>query len=310
MARPSRIPKEFQEQNAIKMWLMVIHRVGMFFACLTASCLLVASDFPLGYVAPLFLITTALGSVALHNIGLLGHEGMHFTLAKDRYQSGLLGTLLSTMVPLHFNVGFALTHALHHWHTNTENDPDLAIFSNFRNLVSRFFLARSKASRAYLKDTVLLAAGKMPHRNQVGLPDESLKKLARWNLAGSVMFLVAYGVGIALSPGVFAVSFLSIYLLAVGVSGLRPYMEHAGTDTGQFSNSRSFANGLLTYVFGTINLHLAHHLHPQVPAYNLPRLYDWLKEQGHIPEAEAIEQTSTLGLMLDISQKPYGKSSS
>ena len=307
MVRYKRIPAEYSLQSPSKRFSLISSRIGMFVFCLSLLTLLTSLNLndPVLWISAPFLIFS--GSVALHNIALLGHEGTHFTLSNDRYTSALIGTLCSALVPLHFNTGFAVTHAIHHWHANTDKDPDLQLFSEFKNFFSRLFLARSKASRKYLMDTIELARGNMNYRNQVGIKDEVLFKLARINLLASGIMLLIYGTAIVLFPWTFGISFLSIYVLAVLLSSLRPFMEHVGTDSGAFSNSRTFSNTFLDFTFGTINFHLAHHMYPQVPAYHLPQLNDWLNENEYIPKTEAIEELSTLKLMKAISKGRYGE---
>lgn len=305
MSRYKKIPKEFTEQSTSKLWLMIGHRLLTFVGSLLLLTFVFStfSGFLIKTLLAIPLVFT--GAAAIHNIGLLGHEGTHFTLANNRYTSSLIGTLLSAMVPLHFNTGFAVTHALHHWHTNTEKDPDLELFRGFKNFASRFFLARSKASRLYLKDTITLALGKLPHPNQVGLKDNELFRLARINLFFSVGFLCLYGFFIFNYPSSFGLAFGLIYFLAVFLSGIRPYMEHVATDSGAFTNSRTFASPVLTYVYGTINYHLAHHMHPKVPAYHLPRLHQWLESNGHI-EGNAVRSQSISETILQMNSGLYG----
>lgn len=308
MARYKRIPLKYSQQSSLKRFTLIFSRMSMFVLCLGFLSALMSSGISgiaFWLLAPLLIF---FGSVALHNIALLGHEGTHFTLSADRYTSALIGTLCSAVVPLHFNTGFAVTHAIHHWHANTDNDPDLKIFSEFKNFFSRLFLARSKASRKYLMDTIELARGNMNYRNQVGIKDELLFKLARINLVASGVMLAIYATAIFFYPGTFGASFVSIYVFAVLLSSLRPYMEHVGTDSGAYSNSRTFSNTLLDFTFGTINLHLAHHMYPQVPAYNLPSLNRWLLENEFVPSEEAIVERSTLSLLRVIASGSYGRS--
>jgi len=307
--RYPRISRSFTQQNYLSMIAMVAQRLLFYILSLGGLSLLFASEFPLGLKILGALPLVFLGSISLHNIGLLGHEGTHFTLAKKHYDSALLGTLLSSLVPFHFNTGFALTHALHHWHTNTEKDPDLEIFTSFKNFWSRMLLARSKASRAYLIDTIKLALGKLPHPNQVGLKDTELFRLAKINLISSVFFLFIYACLIVKYPQTFGLAFLVIYLVAVFLSGLRPYMEHVGTNSGAFSNSRTFASPVLDYTFGTINYHLAHHMHPAVPAYNLPGLHQWMLQEGHIDLSTAINASSIKELVRQVNNGVYGSKS-
>ncbi len=306
MPRYKKIPKEFTQQSILKASLMIAHRLSGFITGLFLLSVLLNSNFLILLKIVLSLPLIAFSAVCLHNMGLLGHEGTHFTLAKNRKLSAYIGTFFSSMVPFHFNTGFALSHAQHHWHTNSEKDPDLDIFTSFNNFWKRFFLARSKASRVYFFETLGMARGNFTHPNQVGMKSEDLKKLAQFNLVSSLIFLVIYASLIISFPLSFGLAFILVYFSAVFLSGLRPYMEHVETDKGEFTRARTFSSPLMDYVFGTINYHQAHHMYPTVPGYNLPRLQKYLIKEGYFTDQTTVEETSFLNLLKTVSKGRYG----
>jgi beta-carotene hydroxylase len=258
------------------------------------------------YVQALGLaLLSPLAAVGLHNLALLGHEGTHFNLSKDKLGSSLLGTFLASMVPFHFNTGFALSHAAHHVHTNTDKDPDIHVFGPFQGAWRRLIVARRAASLAYFRGTVAAALGKDGIKLP-GLKERELKIVAWFNLAVSVGFLALYAFLMVNVAG-FALFFGLSYALTYMLSALRPYLEHAGTDTGKFSNARTFSSASLDFVFGGINYHLAHHLYPRVPAYRMAEFQRWLEEQPDFGAQERVTGHEPRALYRAATRLPYGK---
>ncbi|HEX4924387.1 MAG TPA: fatty acid desaturase, partial [Bdellovibrionales bacterium] len=136
-----------------------------------------------------------LAAHGLHNTGLIGHEGTHFNLHRDRFKSAKIGVLISSLVPLHFDVGIAVLHADHHRFTNTDRDPDAILFAKFKSIWSRLLFARIAANRRYLRATLNLALSRWPERApmRVGLTLPQMERLARLNLAASAACLTLYG---------------------------------------------------------------------------------------------------------------------
>ncbi len=84
------------------------------------------------------------------------------------------------------------------------------------------------------------------------------------------------------------------------------YVEHAGTEAKPGRVARSFSSQFWTVLFFGNNLHLEHHLYPNVPCYRLPALHAWLKEQGYFDRAGAyIEPSSAAVFKYTSARYPY-----
>ncbi len=103
--------------------------------------------------------------------------------------------------------------------------------------------------------------------------------------------------------GIFLVTYMFTYFL----SDLRPYLEHAGTDESKYTNARTFSSRALDFIFGGINYHLAHHLHPRVPTYRIARLQAWLETQENFQMQNRIVENTKAEICIAITQAPYGK---
>lgn len=248
-----------------------------------------------------------LSAIGLHNLALLGHEGTHFNLAKNKLLSSMLGSFFASMVPFHFNTGFALSHAAHHVHANTEKDPDVAVFAPYKTLWSRLIQARRAASLEYFIGTMKAAFGKSGAVKLPGLKAGELRFLAFFNIVASVSFLALY-VFLCVKFGLaFTILFVATYSLTFALSAIRPYLEHAGTDAQKYSNSRTFASPALDVVFGGINYHLAHHLYPRVPAYRIARFQKWLNLQDEFRKERKVMDRSPARLYKAAARLPYGR---
>jgi fatty acid desaturase len=219
----------------------------------------------------------------LHLLGIIGHDGSHGNLHRVRFKSMTIGIMCSSIVPLHCDVGFSIWHAEHHRWLNGEKDPDAALLGRYRSYLRRVLLVRSIVTRNYLRYTVRLATNRWPedHFIRLGVPRETLVRFARLNLACCLAWLSLFVTLTVRAPLVGICILWAPYAGAALLSGMRPYVEHAGTSTGEFDGARSYTNGLFTFLFGGANYHLAHHLFPTVPCYRLPAFHRWLESTGH-----------------------------
>jgi fatty acid desaturase len=253
-------------------------------------------------------LCVCLAGHGLHLLAYVGHEGIHINLLRNRGVSALIAIACSAMVPSFFAVGYALTHWAHHKYTNRPEDPDLAIYGPLRSFWARVFLARSRASRVHLRNTIACALGR-PDTGAARPPfaDETLIWLARLNLVVSATYLAAYATCAVRAPE-FALWSLGMPTLAAYVfSGLRPYVEHSDTTVAAPRSARSFSAALYTLLFFGANYHLEHHLYPGVPCYNLPRLHRELRQIGWFArEGSPIDPGALSALRYPGSRFQYG----
>jgi beta-carotene hydroxylase len=225
---------------------------------------------------PLWLVAQQ----GIHLLGMVGHEGLHGNLHRNRLLSVHLGLFFSSMAISYLVTGYFVTHWHHHLYTNTEDDPDVEACSKFNTFWSRCFLSRMHLTKIYRKSTYQLAFGREFTTDHLPFGLRQLRTFARLNLLYQLFWIAAYAlVGIVDVMWLF-VAIIVPHLGAVVASGLRVYVEHAGTDAEPGREARSFSSRLWTILFFGNNLHLEHHLYPNVPCHRLPALHEWLKKQG------------------------------
>jgi beta-carotene hydroxylase len=227
-----------------------------------------------------FVLLWSAAQQGLHLLGLVGHEGLHGNLHRNRLLSVHLGMFFSSMATGFLVVGYYMTHWDHHLYTNTLEDPDVGAYTRFKSFWSRLVLSRMYQTKAYRRNTLALAFGRGFPGKRLPYGFRKLRVFARFNLAYHVIWIAIYALIGFVDPMWFVVAILVPYIAVVGASGLRVYIEHAGTDAEVGTNARSFSSHLWTILFFGNNLHLEHHLYPHVPCYRLPALHRWLREQG------------------------------
>jgi beta-carotene hydroxylase len=276
--------RDLHRKSASRAAVLISSRLALWVVSLSAM-IAALMFFPLPVAALAIILLAPVAAIALQNIALLGHEGTHFNLSTSRLRSARLGNWLAALVPGHFNLGFAISHARHHKSANTEHDPDLALFGGLTSLPARLLLARGRAARSYARLTWEAASGSIETTETLGFEPQVLTKLARENIfaVGLAYFLYAT---IAIGVGWPALLALAVSFAAAFVwSSLRPFFEHAGTDARD--TARTFASPTLDLLFGGINYHHAHHQYPGVPVYRIKALQSLLESDGRGGEVRA-----------------------
>jgi predicted RND superfamily exporter protein/fatty-acid desaturase len=263
----------------------------------------VGMDLPLAMrllaVVPLVLVA----SHGAHLLGWVGHEGIHLLLARNKHVSAYLGTFLSAMTSFSA-VGYGVAHWNHHRFTNQESDPDARLYYPFRTFWSRFLWARPAGSRSHLRNTIDMARGR-PLTLGYKLPftAEQSRRLAVFNLVALAFWFGLYAMAAAVHPLGVVVGIVLPILILIPISGLRGYIEHAGTGVGMFRDTRSWAAPVFTVLFFGNNLHLEHHLYPGVPCYRLLRVHRFLRDGGWLARWNAPVETTVLGALRDTTSR-------
>ncbi|MHB8545120.1 MAG: fatty acid desaturase family protein, partial [Leptospirales bacterium] len=231
----------------------------------------------------------------LHLFGWIGHEGLHFNLVKNRRLSAFLGLSFSSMIVSHMGFGFALSHWNHHRFANQKEDPDRQIFEKFHTVLERLLFARLVADWHYLVNGILAAFGKLKIDTK-GFPlSRKEQQLMAWlNIVLATGWVAVYAWLIAMNPIAGMAAIGLPHLLVVLLTGLRPYLEHAGTEPELFRTSRTRVSSLLSTVYFFNNYHLEHHLYPKVPCYNLPKVHQYLKAKGYFEMANSFVEKGSL----------------
>jgi fatty acid desaturase len=295
--RRPHLPSELHRLDGVRATLCVARAVGAFVVSSVLAGVIVMQDWPLAArvacAAPLILLS----GHGLHMMAFSGHEGVHFNLHRNKRWSALLAILISAPVPTYMVIGYGVTHWGHHRFTNRTPDPDTHIYSALKTFWSRVFWSRSHGTRTYFRDTILLALRRLPPKEgRMPLPGATLTWLARVNIAVVAAWVAFYLWFTIRYPLLGAVGVWLPAAFAYYFSGLRAYVEHAGTTVGPFHDTRSYTHWVYTLLFAGNNFHIEHHLYPGVPCYNLAAAHRYLRDQGALAQAGADVQDTFWGI--------------
>lgn len=210
-------------------------------------------------------------ALALNAFFLLSHEGHHHLLSRKRTINH--GTSIVLCLPLlHSPTAYRILHELHHRFVGGPGDPD-----EYRN---------------YTGDSRLRWALQWVRLTIGALVYVALIPVVAWRRAGASdrsRMAVEYGVmGIAWAVA-FAVVPIRVLLqvwlipgvLVSFITGVRALSQHVLTDPHDpLLASRSVrSNRVVSFFLLHENYHLEHHLFPEIPSYNLPRLHALLRSR-------------------------------
>jgi fatty acid desaturase len=225
------------------------------------------------------LVGMALSGIALNAFYLLSHEGHHHLLFRRPATNHAANVLLCVPL-LHSPTAYRVLHERHHWHLGGPGDPDeYRNYTSDRRLVWALHWVRLTLGTLVYMPLIPVVAWR-----RAGAGDKG-RILAEY--AGMAC---VWALAFAFIPMRFL---LQAWLLpGVGVgyfSAIRALAQHALTGDEPLLASRSVHSGpVVSFLLLNENLHLEHHLFPEIPSYNLPRLRALLRP--HLPRA--VEGTS------------------
>src|SRR5580700_1990231 len=142
------IPREFLRPSGWRNAEMIARAIGLWWGSSLIALRLVRGDLaspPVGLLLALPLFVVA--GQGMHLLAFVGHDGSHGSLHRNRIVSQLIAICATSLLAIHYEVGFAISHAEHHRWVNTERDPDAVGMGRFRAYLARTTLPRSAAAR-------------------------------------------------------------------------------------------------------------------------------------------------------------------
>jgi fatty acid desaturase len=217
---------------------------------------------------PLYLLAAA----SLHGISLFTHEGVHGTLSPRPWWNRAVSIACAQPVLQNYSA-YKVLHLRHHQHLGLEGDPD-----HYANYTSwtwlEFMMHWGRLIIGY--PAYLVAIPVLGYRH--GTPSAR-----RWIVFEVLLGLVLVGTAVACLPWLFLLHGWLIPMLVintlVNIRGMsqHTFLEH---QSDPILGTRSILTNRVTAFFMcNENYHLEHHLYPNVPWYNLPRLHRALRAE-------------------------------
>mgnify|MGYP003384475980 CR=1 FL=1 len=290
-----RISRDWYQPNPWLSSAFVLFTLGMFFIPGLLAAHVVTLNLSWWAKTLIIIPLVILVGQGIHLTGWVGHEGLHCNLHRNKYLSFAIGIVVGA-VGTSSVVGHALNHWNHHRYINTDSDPEAKMSAQYSTFWSRFYGPRSTSHSAYHRYTVQCAMGReLPMGYRLPFTPEAARKLAWFGLIVLAICALAWLAVLILNPVYALLGYiLPAVLVATPVSSWRVFAEHADTDTGLWTNSRSYTHWLYTFFFFGNNYHLEHHLYPGVPCYYLPAVHRVLREGGYYARAKSFVDTDLL----------------
>jgi fatty acid desaturase len=247
------------------------------------------------------LIAIVLIAPLQHALFILAHEAAHYRLHSNRTLNDVLGRMIGMLGGVSM-CSYRVIHRLHHNYLYKPQDPDIALHGGYprgkKYLIKK--LLKDLTGQTAFKNYAYFFGNPAINLNtkvtQRPLDDTapSLRRAALQDRWFVVAFHVLMPIAMfALGWGWYYVVLWVIPLLTLlqAILRLRAICEHgAVTD---FSSPLTAARTNIAnawqrfFIFPHhVNYHLAHHLYPAVPHYNLPRLHKILQREGILAHAE------------------------
>lgn len=215
---------------------------------------------PFGYLLAVFIVGNR-----QHALAILGHDGTHFSVTKNKKVNDFL-TNLVTFWPIGLTAsGYRNLHFTHHKHTNTPNDPEL--------------MHRSAKAPQWDLPITLKRVLRYAAMDMVGysLTDYvMIVAFAKPDKKSSYLWMVCFHASVvaaSVSLGLWwaaAVWYFSLPTAFMMFFRLRTWLEHQGSDDTHKLHLNIWQRHLLSPHFAWY--HHEHHHWPSVPYYNLPAL--------------------------------------
>ncbi len=223
---------------------------------------------PLTYMLALVVIASR-----QHALLVIMHEAAHLRVSKKIWLNDFIGDCLAAYPILISTDFYRKHHTAHHRHTNTQEDPDWVRKINLKEW--QYPQSQRQIALSFGKTFLIGGYQWLALMWAISGPDWKKKGLY-W---GAVVAAVCY-------LGVFKEFLLywMVPLLTVlpVIQRVRSTSEHFGLDrTHEFNGTRNVMIGLGEKFFlapHNINYHLAHHMYPSVPFYNLKAFHESLNK--------------------------------
>jgi fatty acid desaturase len=247
------------------------------------------------------LLAIAAGAAALNAFYLLSHEGHHHLLFRNAVANHATNILLCVPL-LHSPSAYRVLHELHHRFLGGPGDPD-----EYRNYTGNprirwalQWVRLTIGTLVYMPLIPVVAWRRANSAERRRIAAEYAGMTIAWALIFTV-FPIRQLLQVWLIPGVI-----------VGyISAVRALAQHALTDPADpLLASRSVrSNRIVSFLLLNENYHLEHHLFPEVPSYNLPRLHALLRTRlAHTVEAPSYSRflAGFIGRSLHGDESPMG----
>lgn len=262
-------------RDTIIVWLLII------------SCWVAAATFNSWLVT--FGLIPVIG-ILYYSLYIIGHDGMHLRIFPDMNKNNLF-----TDVFIFAPIG-AITrinkknHMTHHRHLGTEKDPDIYKHSCSGKDTAIGLLFFLTGFQKIYESLFKVYLNKKPNEEKTN--SKSAYKF--FDVALLIGWQVSLFVGLTYFVGWFAYPLLWLgpVYVTILLDNVRSFSEHSHPESDEHADEHRLITFLPNifekWVFAPMNMHhhVAHHLWPSIPYYNLPKATKIIQEHEQADELE------------------------
>jgi beta-carotene hydroxylase len=288
-SKPS-IPARFHRPSNPMGLYYIVHGLVLWLLPSYAACRLFDSQsVPLAPRLAAIAALLVLSGFGMFFMALLGHEGFHGSMNRNRTVSMCMGIVASCAAPGFVSVGYNVMHWQHHLHTNTSKDPDYLLYRKNTTFFARIFNGPRDTAEICLRNALRLVFAPDRLDRKYPFSQAEARRFAILNLTLATLSLAGYAVLAATHFRVFLFMVAFPVLMSQTYWAMAPYIEHAHTQVGEGRDTRTCTSAILRCLLMGYNFHLCHHLYPKVQLHKLPALHRHLESIGYLPGKAVIE---------------------
>ena len=241
----------------------------------------------------LWILGTIITALAINALVLLLHEGMHLTLLPSHLMNRWVSVGLGATFLMSFTA-YKIMHIRHHDFLGDPRDPD-----DYHNYTDSQVLVWIMHYSRLLVGSFMYIFLIPFFAFRYGSRQDRIDMMVEYLLL-AVLYTALWQV----VPGDILFWHWFIPLVIVGyMVNIRGFTQHGITDAHDpYLASRSiYPNRIVSFLLLNENLHLEHHLFPEIPSYNLPRLNRLIGDR--LPRK--VTGTSYLGFMFTFLKRTF-----
>lgn len=255
-----------------------------------------------------YALSVAIIAGRQHALAVLNHDFAHHRFLKNKNLSEWIGDVFLAWPILITVDSYRKTHMEHHFHTNTEDDPDYAPrldMKTYKFPMNIWFLITSLVG--YLLAITSLYDVKSLHLKKIANAQTRLYVFLRLGFYACVGLII----GMTGTWKEFVLYWVVPYFtLFFAFNYVRGVAEHFSAM--DYSTLEGGTRTVLPYLwekgfFGPHNVHFhsEHHLYPGVPFYNLPELHERLMDNREYRSAAHVTRGYSTGLVAEALSNHY-----
>ncbi|WP_440906043.1 fatty acid desaturase family protein [Catenovulum sp. SX2] len=291
------MPPEFKiKLNPIK-WLIPVLSIWAIIFAQSYYLSTIDLNESLGWAIGVFLVMSFITGVLQHHLAILGHDGAHYLVCKNKTLNDVL-TMLLSFGPAFVNMkNYRKFHGDHHKYVGTDKDTEIPIkkighkqYSSPQsgvNYVGYFF-----------KDLFLLGGlREMSSFILLIIKGNILSTVLTWSASFSILVAINYLITGTVIPFILLWYFSLVFSFWASFR-LRVYFEHSGLDTfsqsgyqEQHTQCIEFTPQLAWFRFLSCwwgVYHIYHHMNQDIPLHQMKEYKKYLQDTGQAPTSHVI----------------------